>query len=130
MSEEQAKRRDRGAKELEPTSMEFAEDRFWEEIIDESMEDRMIKAVKADVNEDELMVEFNQEEFVEEWAWDDVKDKQLDIMKVREVRLEEVNYVVGKGIWEEVDVVECWDKTARIQSQSSGSTRTRARMVR
>ena len=65
------------------------------------------------MNEDELVVEFNHEEFSEEWAWDDVKDKQLDIMKVREARLEEVNYKVGKGIWEEVDVVECWDKTGK-----------------
>ena len=61
------------------------------------------------------------------WAWDDVKNKPLDVGKVREARLEEVGYMIRKGIWKEVDIQECWDRTGREPVRSSWLTRTRAR---
>ena len=74
------------------------------------MEDKMILQVKAEMNEVNLG---DPSELVKGWAWDDVKNKQLDISRVREARFEEVDYMIRKGVWKEVDVTECWNKTGR-----------------
>ncbi len=53
----------------------------------------------------------NDMELLSGCAWDAVKNKQLDVEKEREARAKEVGYVIRKGIWEEVDITECWSKT-------------------
>ena len=82
----------------------FAEDVYWEEVVDKDMEDKMILEVTAEMNEMNLG---DISEFIEGWAWDDVKNKHLDVSKVQEERLEEVGYMIRKGVWKEVDVSEC-----------------------
>jgi hypothetical protein len=47
------------------------------------------------------------------WAWDDVKGRALDAANVKEARKEEIQYMITKGIWEEVSVQECWDRTGK-----------------
>ena len=47
------------------------------------------------------------------WAWDDVKNQALDLKKVLEARREEIAYLVKRGVWKEVDVKECWEKTSK-----------------
>ena len=41
--------------------------------------------------------ELGEDEFVQGWAWDGVKGKQLDVSKVREARSEEVGYMMRNG---------------------------------
>ena len=47
------------------------------------------------------------------WAWDDVKNQALDLKKVLEARREEIACMVKRGVWKEVDVKECWEKTSK-----------------
>jgi hypothetical protein len=49
----------------------------------------------------------------DEYALDDVHGGLLDIGKVREARAEEVEYMKSKGIWREVPIQECWDKSGK-----------------
>ena len=46
-------------------------------------------------------------------AWDDVHGGDLPVKLVREARLEEVGYMVGRNIWEERSVEECWKVTGK-----------------
>jgi hypothetical protein len=97
----------------EDSSMDVAKvmiDKYWEEIIDKEIEDKMISEIKAEMNEEEVEMGPN---LMEEWAWDDVKGKQLDESKVKEARLEEVTYMIRKGVWKEVEVDECWRTTGK-----------------
>lgn len=46
-------------------------------------------------------------------AWDDVNGGDLPVELVKEARMEEVGFMVEKGIWEEVPVGECWRMTGK-----------------
>ena len=46
-------------------------------------------------------------------AWDDVHGRVLPTSLVREARLEEVGFMVEKGIWEERPIEECWKRTGK-----------------
>ncbi len=43
----------------------------------------------------------------QDWAWDDVRGGYLGEANVAEARCEEVGYMLGKGIWQEVHEDEC-----------------------
>ena len=101
----------------------FMENRNWEEVIDKDTEDKMIVDIEA-WTEENFGIEG--EDHGEGWAWDDVRDKQLDVKKVREARSEEVNYMINKGIWKVVDVKECWDKTGKAPVTDKWVDTTRA----
>ena len=92
----------------EPMAMD--EEEYWEEVIDKDDEDKMVADIEAGA-EEEFGIE--SEDMIGGWAWDDVRDKQLDVEKVREARSEEVGYMIGKGIWKVVDIMECWEKTGK-----------------
>ena len=47
----------------------------------------------------------------EDWAWDDVEDKELDVTKIREARKEEISYMKPPGTWSNVDENHCWRMT-------------------
>ncbi len=49
----------------------------------------------------------------DDYAVDDVNGGLLDIMKVREARAEEIEFMKSRSIWREVPIQECWDKTGR-----------------
>ena len=57
------------------------------------------------------VMQVNEEE--EEYAWDDVNMKMLDLKDIRIGRSEEVTYMKARNIWKEVDVDEAWAKTGR-----------------
>ena len=84
-------------------------------VVSKETEDRMIQAIK-EVNVEEENVEGLIGEGLEEpidWAWDDVKGETLDPKKVAEARREEVEYMIMKGVWKEVSVDECRNKTGK-----------------
>ena len=79
------------------------------EVRKREFEDKMLKkAVKRKLREDN---EEGKEH--DELAWDDVHGKPLDAKKVREARMEEVDYMKEKGVWSEVDVEEAWKVTGK-----------------
>ena len=115
------KRRTQGVKESTEAAQEnmdvakvekLLEEQSWEEVVDANTEDQMIAEIEMHGADDELEEEMD-EVHAGGWAWDDVKNKPLDVGKVREARLEEVGYMIRKGIWKEVDIQECWDRTGR-----------------
>ena len=75
---------------------------LWEDVIDFSNEQQVLEVLQVAVDSVD-----------EDWAWDDVRDKPIDVKKVQEARMEEINYMKSKGIWTEVDVSECRPKTGR-----------------
>ena len=85
------------------------EEVIWDEVIDPTKEEAMIADIRA---EEDLNLQEHMEDFGE-WAWDDVKHKQLDLQKVKEARKEEVDYMVKKGIWDVVDWKECRVRTGK-----------------
>ena len=78
---------------------------YWEELIDQDMEDKMILDIKAEMNDEMDLDEGGA--CGNGWAWDDVRSKVLDMALVREARLEEVGYMINKGVWKVVDIAEC-----------------------
>ena len=46
-------------------------------------------------------------ELDEDWVWDDVDDKELDVTKVREAKKEEISYMKPRGTWSDVDENQC-----------------------
>ena len=46
-------------------------------------------------------------ELDEDWVWDDVDDKELDVTKVREAKKEEISYMKPPGTWSDVDENQC-----------------------
>ena len=60
------------------------------------------------------IIEDNEWEEVEEQAWDDVDGGEIPLSKVAEARGEEVEFMVGKRIWDEVPEKESWDKTGKV----------------
>ena len=52
----------------------------------------------------------------DEWdaeAWDDVTGDALDIKQLREARKEEMKFVEGIPVYDEVDIAEAWKSTGR-----------------
>ena len=101
--------------------MKIPEDAVWEELVDVELEHKMIQKIRAQAvgnAEDALAQDYNEGECQDldamcAWAWDDVKNQRLDVKKVRAARHEEIQYMLKKGIWREVDIQECWDRTGR-----------------
>ena len=114
-------------------------------MVDKETEDRMIQWVeKSGVEVEKVEWELDllgEEEFDEEltnWAWDDVKGEPLDLQKVVEARMEEVEYMIKKNVWKEVSVDECWNKTGKepvtvkwvdTEKGSGADARVRSRLV-
>ncbi len=82
----------------------FAKDRFWEDIGDKNAEDRTIEEIEAGTEEGFGRAEEDQ---FGGGAWDDVRDKQMAVGKVREECHEEVEYMMRKGCWKYLDIQEC-----------------------
>jgi hypothetical protein len=64
---------------------------------------------------DVLEVAVNQEddEDYSEWAADDLSGKMISRKLVEEARAEEVAFMKGIDLYDEVDVEECWRKTGK-----------------
>ena len=62
-----------------------------------------------------MKVEVNQEEDEDQskWATDDISGKALDIKLVEEARSEEVGFLKGIDMYDEVDAEECWRLTGK-----------------
>lgn len=77
---------------------------YRDELINYEKEAEMIAEIKA---EDYKMgvKEDGEEEMQYDWAWDGFKDKPLDLQKVRNMK--------SKGLWEEADIEECFEKTRK-----------------
>ena len=99
----------------------IAEDAVWEELVDANLECKIIQEIRAQavgkfgdvLVEEYIERECQNGEAMDGWAWDDVKDQALDVKKVRAARQEEIQYMMKKGVWREVDIQECWDRTGK-----------------
>ena len=114
---ERLKKRQRSAQDMELGMVgKIPEDAVWEELVDADLECKMIQEIRVQatgVFGDVLVEEYIEGEVVDGWAWDDVKDQALDVKKVRAARQEEIQYMMKKGVWKEVDIQECWDRTGK-----------------
>ena len=76
---------------------------------------RKLEAIETWIQEIRMVLEqkMELEEEEERTAWDDVKGGKLNVKDVEAARREEVGYMQKRGIWSEMPIEECWQKTCR-----------------
>ena len=50
---------------------------------------------------------------LQETAWDDVKEGELEVKEVKAARKEEVGYMENRKIWSIAPTSECWEKLGK-----------------
>ena len=77
---------------------------------DEAKMEIDVAAMKIEVNQES---DEDAEEYAEGWATDDISGKTICRKLVDEARGEVVEFMKKIGLWDEVDVEECWQKTGK-----------------
>ena len=54
---------------------------------------------------------------IDDWTeyWDNVSGQPLDPAAVRAARIEEVEYIRGRKLYDTVPITECWERTGKKQ---------------